>query len=247
MPVALLPAALGLVSSGINAFSAAHNEKKDKQELAGLHTPFYKIQKEYGDIESGAEELAQGGLTVGSKDLYSDLASRGLGTAVSASSAAGGNPNDINRIFQSYNDSIRNLGSADSEAQIKNIQYYHQTAKDMAAQKNIQFGVNEYQPYQNKLKELTQRIAADKTNLHNSINSGIEDVQAGVTAGMNSKLFGDGNGGSDDPFSTSTHSGGSGVAPHSGSGLTFGHEDAAPSELSPELIQLIQNYMNRPQ
>lgn len=248
MPVALIPAAAGLINAGVNAFGAGHREKLDKEELARLHAPFYKIQKEFGDIANSAEETAQGGLTIGAKDLYSDLAGRGLGTAISGTEAVGGSPNDINRIFQSYNDSARNVAAADSEAQIKNIAYYHNAAKELAGQKIIQFGVNEFQPYQNKLKELTQRIAADKLNLHNSINSGIESIQAGVTAGMNDRLFRNSTASfADDPFSSEHGAPGVSATPHQGSPDVEQQHDESFDNIPPEILQAIKNYMNRPQ
>ena len=197
-------AGLGVVKGGIDFFSANKQLKEDKAELAGLAPAFYKVQDEYYGNKNSAAELAQGGLTQGSKDFYGDMAGRGLGTGVSATLQAGGSPNDISRIFDSYNQGIKSLASADSEAQINNIKYFHQVNKDLAGQKTIQWSVNEYQPYQNKLKELTERINADKQNKNNAINSVIGGVSSAGTALTNNsllnKLFSNDKGEIDDPF-----------------------------------------------
>lgn len=188
-------AALGIIKGGVDAFSAGHQLKEDKKELAGLTPAFYKIQDEYFQNKNSAAESAQGGLTQDAKDYYTDQSGRGLGTGVSATLNSGGSPNDIARIFDSYNNGIKSVAAADSEAKLNNIKYFHQVNKDLAGQKNIQWGVNEYQPYQSKLKELTQRIQADKINKNNDINSvigGVSDAGTALSnASLQSKLFPD--------------------------------------------------------
>ncbi len=189
-PAALIPAALGVVSGIGQTISGIINQKKDKAELARLTPAFYKIQDEYQRNENQAAEMAGGGLTQGSKDFYGDMAGRGLSSGISGMLAAGGDPNNIARLFDSHNTSMRKLATDDSEAQINNIKYFQQVGKDLAGQKTQQWAVNEYQPYQNKLKELTQKIAANKQNIWNGIQGAIGGAQAGVTALQNEKLLG---------------------------------------------------------
>lgn len=184
-----VPSALSVITGGIKAIGAGKQLKKDKAELARLTPAFYKIQDEYYNNKNSAAELAQGGLTQNAKDFYGDMAGRGLGTGVSGVLQAGGSPNDIAKIFDSYNTSISELGVKDAETQINNIKYYHQVGKDLAGQKTQQWAINEYAPYQNKLKELTQRIDADKKNIWGGIDQAIGSVQAGVTSMQNEKMI----------------------------------------------------------
>lgn len=205
-------AAANLVKSGFDFFGVNSQKKKDEAELARLTPAFYKIQDEYTQNRNDAAGLAQGGLTQGAKDYYGDQAGRGLGTGVSGILSAGGSPNDIAKLFDNYNTGIKSLGVADSEEKINNIKYFHQVNKDLAGQKTIQWGVNEYQPYQNKLKELTQRIGADKLNKNNALNSAIGSVSAigtgmtnnsllkGSKDSLMSSLFGDESGNTTEPF-----------------------------------------------
>lgn len=178
----------GIVNAGQSILSGSQLEK-DKAELARLEQPFYKIQDEYYGNVNQAAELAQGGLTQQSKDFYSDMASRGLGSSLSALTSLGGNPNAVASVFDAYNTGIRQLGAEDSERQIANIKYFQNTAKDLAGQKTTQWAINELKPYENKLKELTQRIAADKNNIWNGIQGVIGAGQAAVTASQNEDLI----------------------------------------------------------
>lgn len=189
--VAAAPAIAGTIAGGIRAIGAGGQLRRDKAELARLSPAFYEVQDEYYGNVNQAAELAHGGFTAASKDFYSDMAGRGLGTSISAVLSAGGTPNDISRIFDSYNTSIRKIGAEDAERQIANIKYFQNTAKDLAGQKTTQWAINEYQPYQNKLKELTQRIAADKQNIWSGITSAIGSAEAGVTSMQNQSLLND--------------------------------------------------------
>lgn len=168
----------GQILGAAQGISGAINLKKDKAELANLKTPFYKIQDEYYKNQNLAEQEASGGLSSASKDLYKTEAQRGEGAAISALLQGGGDMNMISGIFDKYNRSTMGLAAEDSQAHTKNIQHYMDVNKDLAGQKTTQFVVNELQPYENKLKELTQRISGDKANIW----GGAQTV-VGATAG----------------------------------------------------------------
>jgi len=189
MPLAAVPAILGGIVSAGQAIGGASQLQKDKAELKRLTPAFYKIQDEYYRNERQAAGMAGQGITEGAKDFYSDMAGAGLGTGVSAALTANADPSMIAKIFDSYNSSIRKLATDDAEMQINNIKYYNQVGKELAGQKNQQWAINEYQPYQNKLKELTTRIAADKQNIWNGLQGMVGAGQAAVTATQNEKLL----------------------------------------------------------
>ena len=192
MPIPLLAAAPAIIGTAVNigrAFGAGAQEKKDKEELARLAKPFYKIQDEFYGNRNSALESAQSGLTQDSKDYYTDQVSRGLGTGISAVLQGGGGPNDIARLLDSYNSGIKSVAVEDSERKVDNIRYFHRMNNELAGEKIKQWTINEYQPYQNKLKELTQRIAADKQNKFNAIQGAIGSGQAVATSFQNSDLL----------------------------------------------------------
>ena len=220
MAIALAAAGVGLVEGGIKLYSSLHNKKKEEDALANLNNPFYKIQNEFYQNKNIAAEQAQSGLTSTAKNYLTGENERGLGAGIQAILATGGSGGDVSKIFDTYNRSTFNTAAADSDAQQKNIQYFMDVNKELAGQKITQWSLNEYQPYENKLKQITQNIAADKANANDAGNQIIGSLAAGATAysnknlqdseeGVNNakasyynRLFGSG-GGQQDPFSAS--------------------------------------------
>lgn len=183
-------AALGIAQY----FGANKDIREAREELNELDTPFYKIQDEYFQNKNMAGELAQGGLPAATKDYLASERDRAFGSSVSGISQTGGGPNDFAGLFDSYNRSLNQTAAQDAAAQVENIKYFAGANKDLAGQKTTQWALNEYQPYQNKLKELTQRIAAGKQNRMGGLQTAIGGVGAAGTALQNKGLFGD-----DDP------------------------------------------------
>lgn len=191
MPVPLLAVAAGagLVKSGFDYFGAKSAEKKADEELASLKRPFYKVQNEYYQNRNLAQEQAQGGLTATAKDYYTNQTERGLGTGISAIQQTGGSPNDIAKLFDNYENGLFNVAAQDSMLQKQNIGQLMATNKDLAGQKTIQWSLNELQPYENKLKELTQRKGAAQINANNALNSAVGTIGATSTGLQNQKLL----------------------------------------------------------
>jgi hypothetical protein len=154
----------GEILGAAQLYSGIKNLKQDKADLSNLRRPFYKIQDEYIQNKNISEAQAGDGLGAATKDYYTNESGRGLNSSVSALLQGGGDMNMISSLFDKYNRSTAGLAAEDAQAHQKNIQYFQQSNRDLAGQKTTQFVVNELQPYENKLKELTQRVAADKAN-----------------------------------------------------------------------------------
>lgn len=202
-----LSALYGVASS----ISGLVNLRKDKQELARLSPAYYKIQNEYYQNRNTASQMAGSGLPQGVRDYETSEVERGLGAAVSGELQTGGTPNDIAKAFDIYGRHINRIGAEDASAHVENIKYFMGVNKELAGQKNIQWGINEYAPYQNKLKELTARIAADKENVWGGAGTFIGGLGATGTSLTNASLMkslfqddGDGGapGGAGQPFTT---------------------------------------------
>lgn len=193
-PVSLgLQAGSNLLSTAMNVgqyIGAVRDKKKAEEEKSRLKTPFYKIQDEYFQNRNLAAEMAQGGLPQATKDYLTEQTDRGLGTAISGIAQTGGSPNDFSKLFDSYRNSINQTAAQDAQLQLQNIQYYMGANKDLAGQKTTQWTLNEYQPYQNKLKEITERIAAAKMNKSNAIQGAIGSISNLGTAVSNDNLMG---------------------------------------------------------
>lgn len=188
-PLSIASSALG-VAAGVGQYiGAAREERRAKRDLGRLKQPFYKIQNEYFQNRNMAAELAQGGLPAATKDYLQQESDRGLGTAIGGIERTGGSPNDFADLFDSYNRSIKQTAAQDASAQVANIQNFMNVNKDLAGQRTTQWAINEYQPYQNKLKETTQRIAAAKQNKSNAIQGAIGSLGATGTALSNEGLM----------------------------------------------------------
>lgn len=177
-------------AKGIGNFISGHNdEKKANEELSRLQKPFYKIQNEYQQNTNLAGSMAGQGLPSAAKDYLTTESQRGLGATIDNISASGGSPSDVARAYEIYTRSIDRNAAEDATAQQQNIQNFMKQNTDLAAQKNIQFGINENQPYQNKLKEITERISAAKQNQNNGLNTAIGSVGAAGTGLTNQDLL----------------------------------------------------------
>lgn len=148
-------ASAALTLAAAKWFSGNRKEKRAKKERERLATPFYKVQDEYYKNQNLAEGVAQGGLAQPTKDYYSNQAEKGMSVGVTGILAGGGNPNDVSKLYETYDNGVEKIASADAAAHLDNIKYYMGVNKDMAAQKNIQWGLNVKQPNDNLRRELS--------------------------------------------------------------------------------------------
>lgn len=185
----LIGAGAGAVLGTVQALSNAAKERRDKAALENMKTPFYKIQNEYYQNRNMAGINAETGLPSATKDYITSEAQKGLGAGISGTLQSGGNPNDISKLLSQYNKNIDATGAQDAENHIKNIQYFQEANRALAAQKNIQFGFNKAQPYQRKLGQLTQNISNEQVNENNGLSTAIGSISAGATGMSNNALL----------------------------------------------------------
>lgn len=185
----LIGAGAGAVLGTVQALSNAAKERRDKAALENMKLPFYKIQNEYYQNRNMAGINAETGLPSATKDYITSEAQKGLGAGISGTLQSGGNPNDISKLLSQYNKNIDATGAQDAENHIKNIQYFQEANRALAAQKNIQFGFNKVQPYQRKLGQLTQNISNEQVNENNGITTALGSINAGITGTQNDALL----------------------------------------------------------
>lgn len=183
-------AALNAVKGIGQLFGAKSDEEKAREELSKLKTPFYKIQDEYTQNRNIAANMASQGLPEATKNYYTTEAQRGLGSTLGALSQTGGvSPNEAGRLMDIYNQSINRVASEYAQQRVSNIQTFFNLNKELAGQKTTQWTINEYAPYERKLKEITNRIAAAKQNQNTGFNDIIGSVSAAGTAISNNDLM----------------------------------------------------------
>lgn len=179
------------IVGGIQLFTNLAKEKRDKAELASLEKPFYAIQNEYNQNRNLAAGEAQGGIAAPIQDYFTTESQRGLGAGVSGTLQAGGNPNDIAKLFDIYDRGIDRSYMQSADQHVKNLQYFKDANKDLAGQRTTQWAINKYQPHQNKVAQLTGNIAAAEQNAYNGANQIIGSASAAGTGLENNKLLSD--------------------------------------------------------
>lgn len=192
MAIAAVTGALGVGAGLLKTFGADKRLKEAQQEAEQLKDPFYKIQDEFYKNQNIAAEQAQGGLTQAAKDYFTSETERGFGAGIQGILAAGGSANDIATLNDSFNRSIFNATAADSQAQMENIKYFMKSNSDIADQKTIQFLLNEKQPYENKLADITNRVGAERQNIYGGISDIVGSIAGFGTAMQNKELYGNG-------------------------------------------------------
>lgn len=188
-------ASAGLTLSAVKWISGNSKEKKAKKAREALKSPFYDIQDEYYQNKNTAAQLAGGGLPDATKDYYTTQSEKGLSAGIQGILQGGGNPNDISKLYQTYDDSLSKISAADAEAHLNNIKYYMGVNKDLAGQKTIQWALNKKQPYENLVRELTAAQKAGEATKWEAANDAMSAISSFATSYSGGGGFGGGKGG----------------------------------------------------
>jgi hypothetical protein len=180
---------LGAGKSIIDSINAKKERQRIQEEINRLQMPFYKIQNEYYQNRDISGQLAAQGLPSSTQNYYTTEAQRGLGTSINYLTQAGGDATDAANLFSAYDRSIDKIAAQDAVMKIGNIQNFMNYNKELAGQKTMKWALDEYQPYQRKLKELTERMYAAKVNQNNALNTAIGAASATGTALSNADLL----------------------------------------------------------
>lgn len=187
--MAWVSVAVGAVSLGTSVYKGIKAKNQDNaaaKEGAGLKRPFEKIQDEYFQNRNITAENATGGLSNDEKNYAQEQRDRALGSSLEALKETGGGPNDFARINGIFSDSLKSESVLDAQTHLQNINFFTNANKDLAGQKTTQFGVNELQPYESKLKEIQDRRIAAQTNENNAVDEGIGSLSA-IGTSLNSR------------------------------------------------------------
>jgi hypothetical protein len=228
-------AALGLGKALYGFF----DNKKANKELDQLETPFYKVQDEYYQNRNLAAQQAAGGLPSATRNYLTTEAQRGLGSSIGAIEQTGGSPNGIAELLDQYNRNIEHTAAQDAQLHTGYLQEFMNRNTDVAGQKNMQFAINEYQPYENQLKQLEQRIAANKQNIFGGFSDAIGGAAAVGTATQNSDLS---------KAMTSFYNNGSNRSSVTGTPLNIGNEAIAPigGMVNSDMTRMPSNFFSQP-
>lgn len=203
-PLSIASDVAGIGLGTAEFFSSMSKEKKDKADLAALKQPFYQVQDAFYQNRNIAAGQAGQGLPSSTLQYQTQESQRGLGAGLDAILRSGGGVNDAAMLTQNYNNQIGKIGSEDAQMHMQNLQYFMKANSDLAAEKTKQWTINEYQPYEAKLKELKQNIQTDEQNKWAGLSTAVGSLSATGTSTLNSKLFGGGQKGGADPYSAAS-------------------------------------------
>jgi hypothetical protein len=178
------------VSTGISVYKGLHAASEDKKaarEGAAMKRPFYSVPSEDIINRNIWGQSAEQGLSSAEKQYAGEQRERGLATSAHALSETGAGVNQFGELDQVFADSLKSQSALDAQEHKQNIDMFTKANSEISAQKGIQFGINELQPYESKLKEIQDRRTAAKTNENNAINEGLGSASAAAT-GINSYL-----------------------------------------------------------
>lgn len=183
-------AVVGIGTSVYKGIKAGKEKKKNEEALNSLSPSFYKIQDEYNQNKNIAASNASTGLPDSTKNYLTTESQRGLGSSLGfLNQSSEGGSNDAGRLFDTYLRSIDRTAAEDAQMKLNNINNFMNANKELAGQKTMQWTLNELRPYERKLKQFNNNIAAEKTNQNNALNEGIGYASSFGTAMSNSGLM----------------------------------------------------------
>jgi hypothetical protein len=167
----------GLIGAG-QAVAGLIDKGKAKRELASLKSPFYKIQEELLQNRDIAAQQAQLGVPQEVKDYLTTETQRGLGTSLMAANNQRLGANSIAELFDRYQRGVQSNAAQQAQMTAAQINRFMEANTAVAGQKIMQWTINEFNPYQNRIKNLQARIAQNNA----TIGSGISNLlSAGAT------------------------------------------------------------------
>lgn len=178
------------VSAGVSLYKGikAHSaDKAAEREGSAMKRPFYSVPSEDIINRNIWGEQAGQGLSSGEKQYAGEQRERGFSSSAHALSETGASVDQFGELSHIFDDSLKSQSSLDAQLHKQNIEMFTKENSDVSAQKGIQFGINELQPYESKLKEIQDRRIAAKTNENNAVDEGIGSLTAAAT-GINSSL-----------------------------------------------------------
>lgn len=173
--------AAGLVTAGIGAYKAikgASDTAAAKKRALYNIRPNFDISPEYFTNRNIAGSLAGQGLTSDATSYYGDQASRGLGSSIGALLQTGGGINNIQDLYDKFDNNNRAIATQDSEQKVANIKNLMLANNQLADQRTQKWVLDKLQPFQDEAKS----ISAQKAQGAGEVNSGLNTIGGAVSS-----------------------------------------------------------------
>lgn len=176
-PVTAMAAGQAVVGLG-KTVAAAIDKRKARRELESLESPFYKIQEELLQNRDIAAQQAQLGVPQAIEDYMTTETQRGFGSSIMASNNQRLGANSVAELFDRYQRGVQANAAQQAQMVASQIGRFLDTNSTVAGQKVMQWTINEFNPFQNKVRNLQARIGQNNATM----GSGISDLlSAGST------------------------------------------------------------------
>lgn len=167
LPIIAAAGALYTIGSGI-----AQKAKANKIRRQNVR-PQFQIQPEYQRNVSLAQSMAQEGLPQATQQFYQTQAERGLQSANDVALQTGQGVNAIAGNLDVYNQGIQRLAAQSGLLRNENIRYLIDQQTRLAEERQKEFAINQYAPFQERAREAAAMTNAGSQNINTGIQQGI--------------------------------------------------------------------------
>jgi hypothetical protein len=182
-------AAFGIGAAIIGADKAS----SARSRAFGDKRPQYKTPQSELDNAAQLETMAGYGLSGDAKSLYLKNADRGLSDSIDALLKSGGDPNQIGKLSQGYNDSISRLALLDEKAKLEKIDAVIKQRQRLSNYKDKEFQLNELYPWEDRQQAYAQDAAEGEKLQWMGINSIFGSVMGGFDSAFTGGVENTGN------------------------------------------------------
>lgn len=162
--MAIIAGGAQAVSSGYKFHQGVKQKKKGEKKLSSLVEAKYRIPDEAFEAERIADNLSKTGLSENSKDFYADQAAKTQVQTIRSGVGRKGGTSSAEFADANSRDYLREVMMLDSEKRLENNRLLIEQKNNLVDLRNLEFDINELQPYLREREYAEALIGAGITN-----------------------------------------------------------------------------------
>jgi hypothetical protein len=160
---------LSAVGSGLKAYQGYQQNNDGEKLAAGNKRPLYNIPQEYYNNQSLTENQAQSGLGAPALNYAARTNDRGLSAGIDATLQAGGSPNNLAKLYDTYDVNGARTAAEDNQLRTAHLQQLIDANKDLGGQETQKWALNEYEPYKDTARLASQEKSDGTKNMFGAV------------------------------------------------------------------------------
>lgn len=184
-----LPLAIPLIMGGLQTAQGVMQKIKAAKLAKRNPRPKLKDNKFLNDQYQLTGSYAGTGLTAGAKDLMVTNNDRNQSSALDALLKTGGSANLVGDIYSSGQDALRGLALAEDQARVNNMNRYLGVVGKKSEEERDQFFVNEYAPWKDQAKLISELSTQGMDNIWKGFNTGGSAALQAIDANQYEKML----------------------------------------------------------